>query len=43
MGGQFFIYDAYPYSFKEYLTAQQVELREHWEYDAIQRSEATSE
>lgn len=39
MGGQFFIYDAYPYSFKEYLTAQQVELREHWEYDAIQRSE----
>lgn len=39
LGGRFFIYDAYPYSFKEYLAAQQVELREHWEYDTIQRSE----
>ena len=39
LGGRFFIYDAYPYSFKEYLVAQQVELREHWEYDTIQRSE----
>ena len=39
LGGRFFIYDAYPYSFKEYLTAQQVELKEHWEYDTIQRSE----
>ena len=28
LGGRFFIYDAYPYSFKEYLAAQQVELKE---------------
>ena len=39
LGGRFFILDAYPYSFKEYLAAQQVELKEHWEYDTIQRSE----
>ena len=39
LGGRFFIYDAYPYSFKEYLMAQNVELKEHWEYDTIQRSE----
>ena len=39
LGGRFFIYDAYPYSLKEYLAAQQVELKEHWEYDTIQRSE----
>ena len=39
LGGRFFIYDAYPYSFKEYLAAQQVELKEHWEFDTIQRSE----
>ncbi len=39
LGGRFFIYDAYPYSFKEYLAAQQVEVKKHWEYDTIQRSE----
>lgn len=39
LGGRFFVYDAYPYSLKEYLAAQQVELKEHWEYDTIQRSE----
>ena len=39
LGGRFFIYDAYPYSFKEYLAAQNVELKEHWEYDTIRRSE----
>ena len=39
LGGRFFIYDAYPYSFKEYLAALQVELKAHWEYDTIQRSE----
>ena len=39
LGGRFFIHDAYPYSFKEYLVAQQVGLKEHWEYDTIQRSE----
>ena len=39
LGGRFFIYDAYPYSFKEFLAAQQVELKKHWEYDTIQRSE----
>ncbi|MBQ5997673.1 MAG: ATP-binding protein [Bacteroidales bacterium] len=39
LGGRFFIYDAYPYSLKEYLAAQQIELKEHWAYDTIQRSE----
>ena len=39
LGGRFFIYDAYPYSLKEYLAAQQVELTEHWEDDTIRRSE----
>ncbi len=39
LGGRFFIYDTYPYSFKEYLAAQQMELREHWEFDTIQRSQ----
>ena len=39
LGGRFFIYDAYPYSFSEYLAALQVELKEHWDYDTIQRSE----
>lgn len=39
LGGRFFIYDAYPYSLKEYLSAQQLELKEHWEYDTVQRSE----
>ena len=39
LGGRFFIYDTYPYSFKEYLAAQQVLLKEHWEYDTYQRSE----
>ena len=39
LGGRFFIYDAYPYSFSEYLAALQVKLKEHWEYDTIQRSE----
>lgn len=39
LGGRFFIYDAYPYSLKEYLAAQQVELKANWEYDTLQRSE----
>ena len=39
LGGRFFILDAYPYSLKEYLTAQHVELKEHWQYDSVQRSE----
>jgi len=39
LGGRFFIMDAYPYSLKEYLTAQGVVLTEHWEYDTVQRSE----
>ena len=39
LGGRFFIYDVYPYSLKEYLAAQQLELKEHWEYDTVQRSE----
>ena len=28
LGGRFFIYDAYPYSFKEYMVTQQVKLKE---------------
>lgn len=39
LGGRFFIYDVYPYSLREYLSALHVELKEHWEYDTIQRSE----
>ncbi|MCI7645308.1 MAG: ATP-binding protein [Bacteroidales bacterium] len=39
LGGRFFIYDAYPYSFREYLAAQQVNLEQHWMYDTVQRSQ----
>ena len=39
LGGRFFIYDAYPYSFAEYLAAQNVELKERWQYDTLLRSE----
>lgn len=39
LGGRFFIYDAYPYSFEEFLRANQVELTRHWEYDVVKRSE----
>ncbi len=39
LGGRFFILDIYPYSFKEYLAAIHLELKEHWQYDTIQRSE----
>ena len=39
LGGRFFILDAYPYSLKEYLAAQRVVLKQHWQYDTIQRSE----
>lgn len=39
LGGRFFIFDVYPYSLKEYLAAQHVELKKHWEYDTILRSE----
>ena len=39
LGGRFFIFDIYPYSFKEYLSAIHLELKEHWQYDTIQRSE----
>lgn len=39
LGGRFFILDAYPYSLKEYLTANDVKLKEHWQYDTVQRSE----
>ena len=39
LGGRFFILDAYPYSLKEYLSAQHVVLKEHWQYDTVQRSE----
>ena len=39
LGGRFFIYDAYPYSFREYLAAHQVNLEQHWMYDTVQRSQ----
>lgn len=39
LGGRFFIYDVYPYSFREYLAAQQVNLEQHWMYDTVQRSQ----
>ena len=39
LGGRFFIYDAYPYSFREYLAAQQVNLEQHWMYVTVQRSQ----
>lgn len=39
LGGRFFIYDAYPYSLKEYLTARQVDLSDRWQYDIVSRSE----
>lgn len=39
LGGRFLILDVYPYSLKEYLSALHVELKEHWQYDTIQRSE----
>ena len=39
LGGRFFIYDTYPYSFTEYLAAQQVELKENRENNTYQRSE----
>ncbi len=39
LGGRFFIYDTYPYSFKEYLSASHVVLKPHWQYDTIIRSE----
>lgn len=39
LGGRFFIYDAYPYSLKEYLTARQVDLADRWQYDIVSRSE----
>lgn len=38
LGGRFFIYDLFPFSFKEYLSAKQVELSDNWEYDIMLRS-----
>lgn len=39
LGGRFFIYDAYPFSFSEYLAANNVNLSDNWEYDTFKRSE----
>lgn len=38
LGGRFFIIDVYPYSFKEYLSACNVELHEGWQYSTIEKS-----
>lgn len=38
LGGRFFIYDAYPYSFKRVSGSAAVGTgKEHWEYDTIQK------
>lgn len=38
LGGRFFIIDVYPFSFREYLTANDVTLDSGWEYSTKQRS-----
>lgn len=38
LGGRFFIVDVYPFSFREYLTANGVTLESGWEYSTKQRS-----
>lgn len=38
LGGRFFIVDVYPYSFREYLTANGVELEADWAYSTQIRS-----
>lgn len=38
LGGRFFIVDVYPYSFREYLTSNEIELDNDWEYSTLQRS-----
>lgn len=38
LGGRFFIVDIYPFSFREYLTANEVTIDSDWEYSTIQRS-----
>lgn len=38
LGGRFFIVDVYPFSFREYLTANEVTLDSDWEYSTEQRS-----
>ena len=38
LGGRFFIVDVYPYSFREFLTANEVVLDKDWEYSTQQRS-----
>lgn len=38
LGGRFFIVDVYPFSFREYLTANEVALDNDWEYSTKQRS-----
>lgn len=38
LGGRFFIVDVYPFSFREYLTANEVAPDNDWEYSTKQRS-----
>lgn len=38
LGGRFFIVDVYPFSFREYLTANGATLESGWEYSTKQRS-----
>ena len=38
LGGRFLIYDVYPYTFQEYLTAVSFELSDKWQYSTIEKS-----
>lgn len=38
LGGRFFIVDVYPFSFREFLTANEVTIDNDWEYSTQQRS-----
>lgn len=35
LGGRFIIFEVYPYSFKEYLSSQNIELSKNWEFSNI--------
>ncbi len=38
LGGRFFIVEVYPFSFHEYLRANQVELTENWQHSTLERA-----
>lgn len=39
LGGRFYIIDVYPYSFREYLTANKVQPSKEWEYSTVEKSQ----